>query len=148
MKNIMLRRKELSTLPVILCLALGLLLSVHTAAFAGDDPSIKGELRENIKASMGSYIERNTINGVYEYFDPVTGKLISLKLDYLHDGIVRNGDFFVSCADMIDQSNGKVVDMDFFVKEDAGKLITTQAIVHKADGKKRKYHLEKAKKKH
>jgi hypothetical protein len=49
---------------------------------------------------------------------------------------------------MIDQSNGKVVDMDFFVKEDAGKLITTQAIVHKADGKKRKYHLEKAKKKH
>ncbi len=129
-------------------LVLAVMVFTTTAAFAGDDPSIKGELRENIKASMGSYIERNTINGVYDYFDPVTGKVVSLKLDYLHDGIVRNGDFFVSCADMIDQSNGKVVDMDFFVREDDGKLITTQAIVHKADGKKRKYHLEKAKKKH
>ena len=147
MKN-MLKKIGLSTVPVTLLLALGLLLSVQTTAFAGDDPSIKGELRENIKASMGSYIERNTINGVYDYFDPVTGKVVSLKLDYLHDGIVKNGDFFVSCADMIDQSNGKVVDMDFFVREDDGKLITTQAIVHKADGKKRKYHLEKAKKKH
>ena len=129
-------------------LVLAVMVFTATAAFAGDDPSIKGELRENIKASMGSYIERNTINGVYDYFDPVTGKVVSLKLDYLHDGIVKNGDFFVSCADMIDQSNGKVVDMDFFVREDDGKLITTQAIVHKADGKKRKYHLEKAKKKH
>jgi hypothetical protein len=129
-------------------LVLAVMVFTTTAAFAGDDPSIKGELRENIKASMGSYIERNTINGVYDYFDPVTGKVVSLKLDYLHDGIVKNGDFFVSCADMIDQSNGKVVDMDFFVREDDGKLITTQAIVHKADGKKRKYHLEKAKKKH
>jgi hypothetical protein len=129
-------------------LVLAVMVFTTTAAFAGDDPSIKGELRENIKASMGSYIERNTINGVYDYFDPVTGKVVSLKLDYLHDGIVKNGDFFVSCADMIDQSNGKVVDMDFFVREDDGKLITTQAIVHKADGKKRKYHLEKVKAKH
>jgi len=148
MKN-MLKIRELSTLPVMLFLALGLLLSVNTTAYAGDDPSIKGELRMNIQSSMASYIERNTINGVYDYFDPVTGKLISLKLDYLHDGIVRNGDFYVSCADMIDQSTGKVVDMDFFVKEDdTGKVITTQAIVHKADGKKRKYHLEKVKTKH
>ncbi|NOS35111.1 MAG: hypothetical protein GQ522_00575, partial [Deltaproteobacteria bacterium] len=87
-------------------LVLAVMVFTTTAAFAGDDPSIKGELRENIKASMGSYIERNTINGVYDYFDPVTGKVVSLKLDYLHDGIVKNGDFFVSCADMIDQSNG------------------------------------------
>ncbi len=126
-------------------LILAVMVFSATATFAGDDPSIKGELRTNIKSSMASYIERNTINGVYDYFDPVTGKLISLKLDYLHDGIVRNGDFYVSCADMIDQSNGKVVDMDFFVKKGSSKLITTQAIVHKADGKKRKYHLEKVK---
>jgi len=126
-------------------LVLAVMVFAATSAFAGDDPSIKGELREDIKSSMAGYIERNTINGVYDYFDPVTGRLISLKLDYLHDGIVRNGDFYVSCADMIDQSNGKVVDMDFFVKEDGGRLITTQAIVHEADGKKRKYHLEKVK---
>ncbi|VAX02737.1 hypothetical protein MNBD_GAMMA20-540, partial [hydrothermal vent metagenome] len=34
------------------------------------------------------------------------------------------------------------VDMDFFVQANNGKLIATQAIMHKVDGKKRKYHLE------
>jgi hypothetical protein len=140
--------KRLLTASIILLLVIGFQLSTGATAQAGDDPSIKGELRENIKSSMAGFIDRNTINGVYDYFDPLTGKLISLKLDYLHEGIVRNGPFFVSCADMIDQNSGKVVDMDFFVKEDGGELITTQAIVHKADGKKRKYHLEKVKTKH
>lgn len=119
-----------------------LLFIFHGSTFAGDDPSIKGELRNKIQASMDKYIKKNTINGIYAHFDPVTGKLLRLKLDYLHSGIVRQGDFFISCADMIDQSNGKVVDMDFFVRDSFGKLVTTQAIVHKADGKKRKYHLE------
>ena len=113
--------------------------------FAGDDPSIKGKLRTDIQASMDSYIKKNTINGIYAHYDPVTGKLLNLKLDYLHSGIVKNGSFYVSCADMIDQESGKTVDMDFFVRNNFGNLVTVQAIVHMMDGKKRKYHLEKVK---
>jgi len=114
-------------------------------AFAADDPSIKGELRNGIQASMDDYVKRNTINGIYAHYDPVTGKLLNLKLDYLHSGIVKQGDFYVSCADMIDQETGKKVDMDFFVRNNFGTLVTVQAIVHEANGKKRKYHLEKIK---
>jgi len=31
---------------------------------------------------MERYIKRNTISGVYLHFCPVTGRLLSLKLDY------------------------------------------------------------------
>lgn len=122
-----------------------LITILSISAFAGDDPSIKGELRADIQASMDTYIKRNTINGIYAHFDPVTGKLLNLKLDYLHSGIVKQGDIYVSCADMIDQETGKKVDMDFFVRDNFGTLVTVQAIVHEADGKKRKYHLENIK---
>ena len=125
---------------------LSLLITIgSSSAFAGDDPSIKGKLRLDIMASMDSYIKNITINGIYAHYDPVTGKLLNLKLDYLHSGIVKKGDFYVSCADMIDQETGKIVDMDFFVRDNFGNLVTVQAIVHEADGKKRKYHLEKIK---
>lgn len=122
-----------------------LIVSLSSNAFAADDPSIKGELRNDIQASMDAYVKRNTINGIYAHYDPVTGKLLSLKLDYLHSGIVKNGDIYVSCADMIDQETGKKVDMDFFVRNNFGSLVTVQAIIHEVNGKKRKYHLEKIK---
>ena len=125
---------------------LSLLITIGSSTvFAGDDPSIKGKLRADIQASMDSYIKKNTINGIYAHFDPITGKLLNLKLDYLHSGIVKKGDFYVSCADMIDQESRKTVDMDFFVRDNFGNLVTVQAIVHKMEGKKRKYHLEKVK---
>ena len=130
---------------LIVTLAMALLFTLSGSALAGDDPSIKEKLRNKIHASMDNYIKQNTINGIYAHFDPVTGKLLRMKMGYLHSGIVKQGDFFISCADMIDQDNGKVVDMDFFVRNNFGEFVTTQAIVHKADGKKRKYQLETVK---
>lgn len=125
---------------------LSLLITISSSnVFAGDDPSIKGQLRMDIQASMDNYIKRNTINGIYAHFDPVTGKLLNLKLDYLHSGIVKQGDIYVSCADMIDQESGKTVDMDFFVRNNFNDLVTVQAIVHMMEGEKRKYHLENIK---
>ncbi len=110
-------------------------------AFAGDDPSIQGNLRENITTAMHELIERNTIDDVYRLYDPLKGRLLQLRLVKLHEGIVKKGDYFVSCADFKDAA-GNLVDLDFLVLQDGTKLIATQAIIHKADGKKRKYHLE------
>jgi len=91
---------------------------------------------------MQALIERNTINNTYRLYDPIKGKLLHLQLVKLHEGIVKKGDYFVSCADFKD-AEGKLVDLDFLVLKDGTKMIATQAIIHKADGgKKRKYHLE------
>ncbi|MCF6236661.1 MAG: hypothetical protein L3J70_09875 [Gammaproteobacteria bacterium] len=115
--------------------------SLSFSALAADDPSIKGDLRTNVQQSMNEFINNQTIDGSMYVYDSVKGGLLKLKLDKLHDGIVKKGDFYVSCADFKDQ-NGNKVDVDFMVRPSGDKLITTQALLHKVDGKKRKYHLE------
>jgi len=109
---------------------------------AVDDPSIKGNLRTNIKASMSEFINGQTVKQTLRIYDPVEDKMYKLKLDKLHEGIVKKGDFYVSCADFVDPKNGRKFDLDFLVLPDGDKLVATQAVIHSVDGKKRKYHLE------
>ena len=111
-------------------------------SFAGNDPSIDGELRENIQTSMQTFIDSNSIGGVYSIYDPIDGKMRQLTFEELHKGIVKKGDYYVSCADFVD-GNNKTVDLDFLVIPAGDHLQVTQAVIHSADGKKRKYHLEK-----
>ena len=120
---------------------LALTLSTTPAALAADDSSIQGELRTNIRASMQQFIRQKTVDGVYHHYDPVEGKLLRLTFDTLHSGIVRTGDFYVSCADFSDQA-GRKLDMDFLVVPAGAGLLTTQAILHKVDGVKRPYDVE------
>lgn len=125
----------------ILILATTALLSVNIAA--GNDPSIKGELRENIGRAMEYHIEKNQISGSYVLYDNIKDEVLSLSLKKLHSGIVSKGNFYVSCADFVD-TDGNVFDIDFMVAGKKNNLRVYQALVHKADGKKRKYHLETA----
>ena len=109
--------------------------------FAADDSSIKGALREKIKTSMMAYIETRMVNDTFFIFDAPEGRMLNLKFDKLHEGIVKKGNFYVSCADFFDK-NGKKIDLDFLVVKDGDQLKTIQAVVHAVDGNKRKYQLE------
>ena len=91
---------------------------------------------------MNQFINNNSVNGNLFLYDNVKGKMLKMKLDNLHSGIVKKGNFYVSCADFVDQNNRKI-DIDFMVIKNGNSLITTQALVHSVDGNKRKYHLEK-----
>jgi hypothetical protein len=122
------------------CILIAIFFAV-TVVHAADDPGIKGAIRQNISQSMGDYIRANTINGSYYMYDAIEGRMLNLKLDALHEGIVKKGEFYVSCADFFD-ANGRKVDLDFLVIPDGEHMVTTQAVVHAVDGKKRKYHLE------
>lgn len=121
--------------------ALGLLILWPSGALAADDPSIKGQLRTDIRGSMRQFIKERTAHGSYLHYDPTTGELLNLKLKQVHSGIVRKGNFYVSCADFADQK-GRVIDMDLLVIPAGNRLRTSQAIVHAVDGKKRAYDLE------
>ncbi len=90
---------------------------------------------------MDSWVDEQTVDGTVRLYDPVEGRLLELRFEELHDGIVKKGDFYVSCADFADQ-DGRKIDVDFLVLPDGDELIATQAIVHSVDGKKREYHLE------
>ena len=116
-------------------------LAFTTIASAANDPSIKVALREEIKSSMMAYIKTRTINDTFYIYDALEGKLLNLKYDKLHEGIIKKKNFFVSCADFFDK-NGRKVDLDFLVIKDGDQLKTIQAVVHSVNKKKRKYHLE------
>ena len=90
---------------------------------------------------MQEHIDRNSVKGDYVLYDAVTDDVLKLRLIRLHDGIVKKGDYYVSCADFNDP-DGKEFDLDFFVVEEEGQFRAIQGVVHKADGVKRKYHLE------
>ncbi len=89
---------------------------------------------------MKEFVDKQTIDGVYRHYDPVAGKLLELVPGEIHSGIVKKGDFYVSCADFAD-SEGHKLDLDFLVIESGGEL-RMQAIVHKVAGEKRPYELE------
>lgn len=124
--------------------ALALLLAAGLAmapAFAADDPSIQGQLRADIQQAMNDFIEEQAVDGVLSIYDPLSDGVLHLTLKELHAGIVRKGDYFVSCADFV-APDGQIIDLDFLVREVDGKVRTTQAIVHKVGGEKRPYRLE------
>ena len=133
--------RKICTLGPAAIAAAMLLGLIATPAHAGDDASIKGELRTNIHKSMDAFVAQQTIDGVLRIYDPVDGKLLSLESYELHSGIVKKGDFYVSCADFVDQE-GRKIDVDFLVLANDGRLQAIQGIVHSVEGKKRKYHLE------
>ena len=62
-------------------------------AFAANDPSIKGESRKGIQQAMQAHLEDNSVNGLYTIYDAVTGKLLRLNFDKVHDGIVDDVGF-------------------------------------------------------
>ncbi len=109
--------------------------------FAGNDPSIKGFERVAIKTAMGQHVQTNTIGSRYVIYDNQKGELKRLTLDNIHEGIVRKGEFFVSCADFRD-ADGALYDLDFLVAKEGPEYRVIQALVHAVEGKKRPYHLE------
>jgi hypothetical protein len=123
-------------------LSILILTFVTTAVMAGNDPSIKGQQRTTIKSSMQNHISNSLIKGEYVIFDAKVGQIKRLRLKELHQGIVKKGDFYVSCADFVD-AKGLLYDLDFLVTaRDNGKYEVIQSLVHAVDGDKRSYHVE------
>jgi hypothetical protein len=139
--NAMITTRKISTSGPAAMACIVLLALIASSAEAGNDASIKGDLRTDIHQAMDAFVADQTIDGRLNLYDPVDGKLLSLGSYELHSGIVKKGDFYVSCADFQDQ-DGRKIDVDFLVLPNRGQLQVTQGIVHSVAGKKRKYHLE------
>src|SRR6476659_2176237 len=87
------------------------------------------------KAIRGAIAARET-NGVYQLKDG--DKTWDLKLDKVHRERLARIDENTSFACTDFQSTDKhTVDVDLFMKDDDGKLVMTDATLHKVDGKPR-----------
>ena len=120
---------------------ISIVLGISSICFAADDPSIEGAPREKSQSAMNKHVGENSLNDQYIIYDAVDGKLRRLKFKELHSGLVKKGDFYVSCADFVDDE-GNTYDLDFLVGEKDGEYSVYQAIVHKVNGNKRQYNIE------
>jgi hypothetical protein len=118
-----------------------LVVFISTIVLAADDPAIQGEPRQNSQSAMKTHIDQNSINDKYIIYDAVAGQIKRLSFKELHSGLVKKGDFYVSCADFVDDK-GNLYDIDLLVAEEEGDYSVYQAIVHKINGEKRDYSIE------
>lgn len=122
-------------------LVLGLCLGLSGASYGGDSQSLKGQTLEGIMSAMRSHIEGNSVDGKYVVYDAVAGKLRKLTFDKVHEGIMKNHGFYVSCADFVDDHGGRY-DLDLLVVDKGGSFQVLETVVHAVNGETRKYHLE------
>ena len=125
----------------ILLIASAMILAFSAFSAGGDDPSIKGQARKAIQSAMQSHIDENIVDDKFVIYDAVEGELKRLKFKRVHEGIMKKADFFVSCADFVDEQ-GNEYDLDLLVVEKDGKFRVLETVVHSINGSKRRYHLE------
>jgi hypothetical protein len=83
-------------------------------------------------------IAEKSKDGVFKVEDPHLNKTWDLKLDHVHTERLSklSADTYFACVDMKDP-NGKVIDVDFFLKSNGDKLEMTDTTIHKIEGKPR-----------
>ena len=123
-------------LTVLIAMTLMMGFRIHAA----DDPSIEGATRKGIQKAMNDHIQANKVDTKYVIYDAVANKLLKLDYDYLHDGIIKKGGFYVSCADFNDNT-GTTYDIDILAVEQNGTFKVVDTIVHKVGDEKRTYTL-------
>jgi hypothetical protein len=103
--------------------------TARSKAYSVDD------LEKSITAAVKS---KERKSGYYELADKSAGKTWELKLDHVHRERLSRLDenTYFACTDF-KSSDGHLVDVDFFMKDHGGKLVMSDATVHKVDGKPR-----------
>lgn len=74
-------------------------------------------------------------DGWMKIIDPETDQTLKLHLEKVHrEGLSKTADRTYSvCADF-KSPEGKRYDIDFWIKEDGGKLVVSDTAIHKVDG--------------
>ena len=96
----------------------------------------KGYTVDDLDKAIRQAIAERETNGVYQLKDG--DKTWDLKLDKVHRERLSRIDehTYFACTDFKSSPN-HTVDVDFFMKDDDGKLVMTDATLHKVDGKAR-----------
>ena len=120
----------------------GLVATSVPLSWAADDASIPDDVKQQARMAMEQFIKHEIeVKSTFLLTDPVENKILSLKFDKLHKGMMKFQDGYLACADF---NAGKTsYDIDFLVKVMDGQYRVVKAAVHAVDGKKRSGHMER-----
>ena len=97
------------------------------------EPSAE-QLRQTIQSYVQSIAQKNS---VFTINDPVTGTTRQLEFVRVHERVGKTGSLYYSCTDMRDKQTGELLDLDFDVKAEEGKLSVVDQRIHKVSGQPR-----------
>ena len=100
---------------------------------ANTEPS-PGRIRQAIRDHVTRVQKRE---GQFTIKDEVTGAVRTLTLIRVHERVGKTGELYYSCTDMRDSATRELLDLDFDVKNDKGKLTVIDQRIHKVDGRAR-----------
>ncbi|MBI4323501.1 MAG: hypothetical protein HY596_04405 [Candidatus Omnitrophica bacterium] len=92
------------------------------------------ELRQTIRDHITTTAQKQ---GAFAIKDPVTGNTRTLTLVRVHERVGKTGDYYYSCTDMRDTASGELLDLDFDVEAEAGRLNVVDVRIHKVSGQAR-----------
>ena len=92
------------------------------------------ELRQTIRDHITTTTQKQ---GAFTIRDSVTKNTRTLTLVRVHERVGKTGDYYYSCTDMRDVASGELLDLDFDVEAEAGRLSVVDVRIHKLDGKAR-----------
>lgn len=93
---------------------------------------------EMLRQAIRNYIaSQENLQGAFGILDERTGELRRLKLAQVHERVGKTGDYYYSCTDMNDVKSGDVLDLDFDIADENGKLHVVDIRIHKDNGNPR-----------
>ena len=105
-------------LSILFVLSLTMISSCTSGEISSDEKAkVQGAMKEFVNDKLAKD------DNVYKIEDK------SGVFDYLHEGVKKNGDMNVSCADV--KVGNDVFDIDYYVKNENGKYTVTKEVLHK-----------------
>ncbi|OGC75124.1 MAG: hypothetical protein A2145_02230 [candidate division Zixibacteria bacterium RBG_16_40_9] len=94
----------------------------------------------DLAKAIKNYVEEDSKlkGGYFMIYDPTIKKSLELTLTKVHeDKLSQTGEnVYFACSDF-KASNGKMYDLDFFMKQGENSLMVTEISIHKEEGKPR-----------
>ncbi len=108
---------------MLFVLSVALLFSCTAGKMSAEETSkIQGAMKEYVDAKLlqdGNVYKIEDINGTF---------------DYLHEGVKKSGDMYISCADV--KVGTTVYDIDYYVTKEKGTYTVTKEVLHKINKEK------------
>ena len=101
-------------------------------------PLFAGPTPTDLRGTIANYIKTQEKNhGAFMVIDERTKEPRRLELVQVHKRGGKTGDYYYSCTDMKDVKTGDLLDLDFDIQDNNGKLDVAAIRIHKDNGKPR-----------
>ena len=113
---------------VLLAAAILLLPILNPPSVTADEGTLDQQTRVGLQMTLKTYIEGNTKDGTYPFFDVESGAVQNLKLKSLHPVIFKREDHFMMCADFVGEDGGDVLIDYIVVPREDGYVVEQQIL--------------------